>query len=167
MRIRSVSLQMCVMTGPGANAINISGLLVQESRLLNPKKLDKFQKLNAIKFFQQSRLLFLEIQEHRLRSDKWFPNFTPNSYLGVQTPKQGIPKLGVNFFIASAPAQCFEFDVERSYEDLVIKTGTFCKRNCRPDILFMVGKQDRENWVTKHGNPEMKQFCNALLENGF
>ncbi len=36
-------------------------------------------------------------------SDKWFPNFTPNSYLGVQTPKQGIPKLGVNFFIESAP----------------------------------------------------------------
>ncbi len=45
---------------------------------------------------------FLEIQEPRLRSDKWFPNFTPNSYLGFYTPKRGIPKLGVNFFIASA-----------------------------------------------------------------
>jgi len=28
---------------------------------------------------------------------------TPNSYLGVQTPIEGIPKLGVNFFTASAP----------------------------------------------------------------
>ncbi len=27
----------------------------------------------------------------------------PNSYLGVQTPKEGIPKLGVNFFKVLAP----------------------------------------------------------------
>jgi len=30
---------------------------------------------------------FLEIQEPSVRSDKWFPNFTPNSYLGFKTPK--------------------------------------------------------------------------------
>ncbi len=48
---------------------------------------------------------FLEIWEPRLSlSDKWFPNFTPNSFLAVQTPKQGIPKLGVNFYIESALA---------------------------------------------------------------
>ncbi len=32
-----------------ADAMNISGLLVKESRLLNPKKLGNFKKLNAIK----------------------------------------------------------------------------------------------------------------------
>ncbi len=57
---------------------------------------------------------FLEIQGPRLRSDKWFP--TPNSYLGVQTPKEGIPKLGVNFFIASVPDHLFiSIRIETSY----------------------------------------------------
>ncbi len=46
---------------------------------------------------------FLEIQEPSIMSDKWFPNFTPYFYLGVQTPKQGIPKLGVNILYSIGP----------------------------------------------------------------
>ncbi len=71
--------KMLMKLTPGADAINISGLLVQESGFLNPS----------------------------VRSDKWFPNFTPNFYLGVQTPKQGIPKLGVNFLYSIGPSNQF------------------------------------------------------------
>ncbi len=88
----------------GADAINISGLLVQESGLLNPKKVKKLKKLNAIK-----KLLVVQtLISQKFRSPDLgltSPNFTPYTYLGVQTPKQGIPQLGVNFFIASVPDQ--------------------------------------------------------------
>jgi len=67
---------MLVKLTPGADAINISGLL-------NPKQLGNFKNQMLYNFFSSLDSHFLEIWESRLRSDKWFPNFTPNSYLEV------------------------------------------------------------------------------------
>jgi len=54
----------------GANAINISGLLVLESRLLTPKKLGNLKnQINAIKI-RSLDTHFLEIWEPSVRSYK-------------------------------------------------------------------------------------------------
>ncbi len=55
--------------------------------VLNPKKLGNFKNWMLEKKFIGLDSYFLEIYEPRVRSDKWFPNFTPNSYLGVWAPK--------------------------------------------------------------------------------
>ncbi len=68
---------------PGADAINISGLLVLEPRLLHPKKLGNVKNWMLLKNLSSLDSYFLEMWEPKLRSDMWFPNFTPHSYVDV------------------------------------------------------------------------------------
>ncbi len=60
-----------------ADAINISGLLVKESRLLNPKKLGNFKKLNAIKKFSSLDSYFLESPDLGVSSGSQILLLTP------------------------------------------------------------------------------------------
>ncbi len=122
----------------GADAINISGLLVQESRLLNPKKLGNFN----------NRMLYKKIlvvqtpisQKFRsLRSDKRFP-----------TPNQGIPQLGVNFFIASAPGRilCQKSTVGEPSSVCFVKTF-FCRNVFFLTKLLLVEEQKSQSFFNK------------------
>ncbi len=100
----------------------------------SPEKLGPTLKTFLDPQFRRLDSYFLEIQEPIVRSDKWFPNFTANSCLGVQTSKQGIPKLSVNLFITLAPGLKELFLIENS------DRSTF-----QPDLTVLV-KPPKDQW---------------------
>ncbi len=86
----------------------------------------------------------------------------PNSYPGVYTLKEGIPKLGVNFFIASVPGVCKTKNknvispfLSRILNAETISEGeAFSSIKCRPKKII----------INLHAEMSLLQSCTELIE---